>query len=83
MSGYADFRPARVDGSEVSAKPTFPAARRFPPQSACPRCPERGVATAPMVPAIIEKVLASVRVVVDAVVAKCCGRGPLTPDAAI
>ncbi len=50
---------------------------------ACPRCPERGVATAPLAPAIIEKGLASDRVVVDAVVAKYCDHVPLYRQSAM
>jgi len=44
---------------------------------ACPGCEEQGVATAPQPPRIVEKGLASDRVVIDTVVRKYCDHQPL------
>jgi len=50
---------------------------------ACPQCEEQGVATAPVPPRIIEKGLATDRVVIDIVVRKYCDHTPLYRQSAI
>ena len=50
---------------------------------ACPACAESGIASAPVPPRIIEKGLASDRMVIDAVVSKYCDHLPLYRQSAI
>jgi transposase len=50
---------------------------------ACPHCPEQGVGCAPLPPRIIEKSLASDRVIIDAVVNKYADHQPLYRQSAI
>ena len=44
---------------------------------ACRRCEELGVVAAPLPPRIIEKCLASDRIVIDTVISKYCNHTPL------
>ena len=70
-------RPTAVIGYEESKQLDVEPGRYFVLVSkrekrACHKCEEQGVATAPLPPRIIEKCLASDRIVIDTVVSKYC-----------
>jgi len=50
---------------------------------ACKSCEERGVVSAPLPPRIIEKCLASNRIVIDTIISKYCNHTPLYRQSAI
>ena len=50
---------------------------------ACKSCEERGVVSAPLPPRIIEKCLASDRIVIDTIISKYCNHTPLYRQSAI
>ncbi len=71
-----------VIGSEESSQLDVEPAKYFVlvakrEKRACPSCVELGVVSAPLPPRIIEKCLASDRIVIDTVVSKYCNHTPL------
>ncbi len=81
-------KPTTVIGYEESSQLDVEPAKYFVQvnkreKRACKSCEERGVVSAPLPPRIIEKCLASDRIVIDTVVSKYCDHQPLYRQSAM